>query len=116
LLSGMLIGGLSATVWIVSGGAFLPALMVYSVVATSVILGVAVLTFWVSERGSPRDGLASPPDTTGGDLHPAFDPAMAALARADQLPAPRRRAGEDLHAASACVLRTERETTASSNP
>lgn len=57
LFIGMTVGAGVAGAWLVSGGSILVALLLYSVVATAVVLGISLLSFALSDRTQP-DGCA----------------------------------------------------------
>ena len=61
LVVGMTIGAAAAGAWVYSGGSLLLAVVIYSLVATSVVLGLAILSFLVSDRK---------PDETCGSVEP----------------------------------------------
>ncbi len=57
LFVGMTIGAGVAGAWLVSGGSILVALLLYSTVATAVVLGISLLSYALSHR-TPQDGCA----------------------------------------------------------
>jgi hypothetical protein len=50
----MMIGAVAGLAWVLGGGSYLAALALYSLVATSFILGTALLAHALSERRSRR--------------------------------------------------------------
>lgn len=54
----MVLGSAAAGLWLVSGGSFLMAIAIYSLVATAFTLGAALLSFWLAER-KPHEACAT---------------------------------------------------------
>jgi hypothetical protein len=52
LLAGMALGAATAAIWLLAGGSMLLAVALYGLVATTFIIGAALVTFWLSERKS----------------------------------------------------------------
>lgn len=50
LTAGMVVGATAAFVWLLAGGSLGVAFVIYSFVAMTSALGVALLRFWLSER------------------------------------------------------------------
>jgi hypothetical protein len=50
LLLGTAIGAAAAGVWLLAGGSFLLGIAIYGLVGTLVVLGVALLSFFLGER------------------------------------------------------------------
>jgi hypothetical protein len=52
LLLGTAIGAAAAGVWLLAGGSFLLAIVIYGLVGTLVVLGLALLSFFLGEQKS----------------------------------------------------------------
>lgn len=70
LVVGMAVGAAAAGVMILSGGSYLSALAIYSLVSTTVVLGVALVWFALSER---KAGKATRDDSLPEDPLAAID-------------------------------------------
>lgn len=56
LVSGMFVGAMAASYWVVTGGSFLVAFALYSLVATAIVISAAMAAFFWSERKARLEG------------------------------------------------------------